>query len=453
MLLLFLVPVAFAHVHEPVDMAKLEPLMQKFAPPSSPQQVHLVFGADASEYVVSWVSLEEKPTKSIVQYGLSPSQLDRVGTATPFVFVDHNCGSLRSMHNVPIDRLQPGQRIYYRVSSDGLLWSKIFNFVVADRTNHFKRPLTVSLAGDIAAPPISTVNSSLEQWARDTQNGVHDFVLHFGDIAYNLDDKCNQVGDFYMQQAESVGAYTAYVYGVGNHETDQNFTYATYLNRYAGQIRMAEASGSKVVRWFSFDAQLVHFVFLDTDAWIYPAIYHLAQPQLKWLRADLAKVDRNKTPWIIVIGHRAMYCTKNEDEECNEEALAVRNGVYVNSTKLFDGVEPLLLEFGVDLFFGGHTHHYMRTWPVKKDALVQKNYINPKGPVHVQSGIGGVNGHDPFDLPMKSYDAWRDMEFRVSFSRLVIHNATHISFTQRASWDGSVFDSFDLFQTEHKPFA
>jgi len=136
-------------------------------------------------------------------------------------------------------------------------------------------------------------------------------------------------------------------------------------------------------------------------------------------------VDRNKTPWIIVIGHRAMYCTKNEDEECNEEALAVRNGVYVNSTKLFDGVEPLLLEFGVDLFFGGHTHHYMRTWPVKKDALVQvgldfslflvcavlnqdfplpfnqKNYINPKGPVHVQSGIGGVNGHDPFDLPMK----------------------------------------------------
>jgi len=451
MLVLFMCYTVFAHGG--VDFTKLEPFLVKG---SGPQQVHIVFGADASEYVVSWVSFPEpnkpQPPKSLVQYGPTPFQLPRLSTATPFVFKDEYCGSQRYMHHVLIRGLVPGERVFYRVGSDGQTWSNIFQFVVADRDNTLNKKLTVSLVGDMTVPPICK-NSSVPQWALDTRNGVHDFVLHYGDIAYNLADKCNQVGDYYMQQAESVGAYTAYVFGTGNHEADQNYSYASYINRYAGQMRMAEASGSQIIRWFSFDAQLVHFVLFDTDAWIFEPVFEKAKPQLAWMRADLAKVNRAKTPWIIVLGHRAMYCTKNDDSYCNSDAEAIRNGVYVNSTKLFDGIEPLLIEFGVDLFMAGHTHHYMRTWPVKRGALVQNNYINPKATVHVQSGIGGVDDTNPFELPMKSYDAWRDETLRSGFSRLVIHNATHLSFTQHASWDGSVFDSFDLVQTSHGPFS
>ncbi len=157
----------------------------------------------------------------------------------------------------------------------------------------------------------------------------------------------------------------------------------------------------------------------------------MCRPQLKWMRADLAKVDRTRTPWVIVLGHRAMYCTKNTDPECNSEAEHIRNGYpliryscydcrhhLVTSFTISKGVEELLLEYGADLYVAGHTHHYMRTWPVKKDQLMQENYTNPAGPIHVQSGIGGVDGDDPFSLPMRPIDAWRDMNYTQSFSNI-----------------------------------
>jgi hypothetical protein len=421
---------------------------------SDPQQIHLVFGADETQYVVQWVSFDTTPPlrPSLVRFGPSNTSLPYLAKNNPYLFIDDRCQTKRLMHNVTLHGLKPGSRVFYQVSSNGQVWSSVFHFVVFPRTSNRHRPMTLSLVGDMAVPPICQI-TSMDQWAIDSVSNKHDFVIHYGDIAYNLDDNCNVVGDAFMNKAQSVAAYTSYVFGVGNHETDKNYTYHTYLNRYAGQTPLAQASGSNSVRWLSFDAQLVHFVMFDTDAWIYPEVFHLAPPQLEWMHKDLAKVDRKVTPWIIVIGHRSMYCTKNTDPECNGEAEAIRVGFTLpNGTKI-DGVEPLLLRYGADLYFGGHTHHYMRTWPVKRRQLMQKNYVNPLGPVHVQSGIGGVDGQDEFALPMKPYDAWRDdVHYYRSFSRLVVHNATHLTFTQHNAVNGTVFDSLVLQQQHHGPF-
>ena len=32
-------------------------------------------------------------------------------------------------------------------------------------------------------------------------------------------------------------------------------------------------------------------------------------PMYTWLENDLRNVDRKKTPWVIIAGHRAMYCS------------------------------------------------------------------------------------------------------------------------------------------------
>ncbi len=95
--------------------------------------------------------------------------------------------------------------------------------------------------------------------------------------------------------AQSVGAYTPYVFGVGNHETDKDYHYRTFLARYGGQYRLAEAANSPNIRYLflffyyvfiylfhlfrylSFDVQLVHFVMYDTDAWVYPEVFYLAE--------------------------------------------------------------------------------------------------------------------------------------------------------------------------------
>ena len=69
--------------------------------------------------------------------------------------------------------------------------------------------------------------------------------------------------------------------------------------------------------------------------------------QKAWLEADLAAVDRAKTPWLVVVGHKA-YWEKDTDW-----------------SQYFDS---LFAKYQVDLFLTGHTHNYQRTRPVVNEA-------------------------------------------------------------------------------------
>ena len=115
-------------------------------------------------------------------------------------------------------------------------------------------------------------------------------------------------------------------------------------------------------------------------------VWDLAEPQYIWLNATLARVNRTETPWLILIGHRALYCTKTDDGECNSEAETLRDGFL----GVEFGLEALCLAHGCDLVWSGHTHHSERTWPVAKGTATQLNYVEPRGPVYIQSGIAGA---------------------------------------------------------------
>ena len=70
---------------------------------------------------------------------------------------------------------------------------------------------------------------------------------------------------------------------------------------------------------------------LDADAWIYPEVYSLVQRQWEWLAAQLPLVNRSEYPWLLVVPHRALYCTKVADDgECNSEAEALRYGGWLH---------------------------------------------------------------------------------------------------------------------------
>jgi hypothetical protein len=133
-----------------------------------------------------------------------------------------------------------------------------------------------------------------------------DFVVHGGDIAYNIDHECNRVGDDFFNRIQGVATKIPYNIGVGNHETDLLFSYSSFTSRASNQMIMTKASKSTSPRWYSFNAGLVHFVIFDTDAWIYAPVYPLAPVQYAWMEKDLAAVNRTETPWIVVVGHRAM---------------------------------------------------------------------------------------------------------------------------------------------------
>ena len=71
------------------------------------------------------------------------------------------------------------------------------------------------------------------------------------------------------------------------------------------------------------------------------------------MEADLklANANRRKVPWVVVHGHRSIYCSC--DGDCDSSATTLRDGPYGNGTL---GYEDLFFTHGVDLFINGHEH-------------------------------------------------------------------------------------------------
>ena len=64
--------------------------------------------------------------------------------------------------------------------------------------------------------------------------------------------------------------------------------------------------------YYSFDLGPVHFVSISTEFYYFLNFgIHTVIRQYKWLEQDLQRAVANgaRTPWIIVFGHRPMYCT------------------------------------------------------------------------------------------------------------------------------------------------
>ena len=70
-------------------------------------------------------------------------------------------------------------------------------------------------------------------------------------------------------------------------------------------------------------------------------------PQYRWLKKELKNVDREKTPWLIVIMHVPLY---NSNEAHFMEGESMRS--------VF---EKYFVKFKVDLVFAGHVHAYERS--------------------------------------------------------------------------------------------
>ncbi len=118
--------------------------------------------------------------------------------------------------------------------------------------------------------------------------------------------------------------------------------------------------------------------------------------------------NRSKRPWIVVMGHRPMYCSTSDNDDCTKTDTYTRVGMPV--TKLY-GMEDLLYEHSVDLALWAHEHNYERHWPLYNYTWVElrriytmlislkkifffsimngseeEPYVNPKATVHITTG-------------------------------------------------------------------
>jgi hypothetical protein len=133
--------------------------------------------------------------------------------------------------------------------------------------------------------------------------------------------------------------------------------------------------------------------------------------QNKWLVETLESVDREETPWLVVVLHTPLYSTF---------------ALHLKDPQIFAAIEhlePLFIEHTVNLVFTGHIHAYLRTHPVRTGQL------HKKGPIHITVGAGGRKCEAAFrNSTAEEFVAVRDAT-KYGYGLLHIHNRT------TAEWD------------------
>jgi acid phosphatase len=155
--------------------------------------------------------------------------------------------------------------------------------------------------------------------------------------------------------------------------------FSEYRARFASvTLGAGAASGSNSNIFYSFELGLTHYLGFSAEAYAYNSGQDLLANQLAFMKADLAAVNRTKTPWVVALVHK----------DWNMEAEAYQN------------FYPVLEAGKVDVLFCGHIHYYNRDLPynaVTKETdsasvsgpTNNQVYSNPKYMVNIVTGASG----------------------------------------------------------------
>lgn len=165
----------------------------------------------------------------------------------------------------------------------------------------------------------------------------------------------------------------------GNHEaygTQGGGAFAQFATRYNATAKYAgRNSGSDTNFWYSFETPLVHWLAFTAETWTMSQAQ--LDEQLAFVKADLAKVDRAATPWVVAFSHKSYMMDQT-------------------TWSLHD----FLADYNVDLQFVGHWHQYTRYPPIdsRNNKVVidsgsvsadTHTYTSPKYPIVVVVGAPG----------------------------------------------------------------
>ncbi|PSC76955.1 purple acid phosphatase 15 isoform X2 [Micractinium conductrix] len=350
---------------------------------------------------------------SVVRWGTKRGELKQrtegdAGVVYTYTYgQDHGNATYHSpiLHHVILSGLRPGTPYFYSVGCEEHGWSEVLAF----STLRPAFPLRLGFVGDVG----QTANSSAT--LAKLTSSKPDAVVVVGDFTY-ADDHPPAGGtphwgtmfateqrrwDAWARLTQPLLARLPLVSCRGNHEIEQlleaqNATSTAANARYPypqdpariatqpnigawfldqqgtavaggahGQARFKNESSFDSLGYYSLDlAPGVHIVSLNSYL-----PWGRESQQYRWLQADLAAVDRQKTPWLIVLFHAAGY-----------HSYA---GHYKEADTFMALLEPLFYRYQVDLVYSGHVHAYERTFPVYRYRR------DDCGPVYTLIGDGG----------------------------------------------------------------
>ncbi|XP_017771060.1 PREDICTED: acid phosphatase type 7 [Nicrophorus vespilloides] len=405
-----------------------------------PEQIHLSFGATVEDIVVTWSTFNDTK-ESIVEYGIGGMVLKAYGNSTVFVDGGKNKHT-QYIHRVTLPNLNPKSKYVYHCGSN-LGWSPMFWFNTVQNDEDWQPRLAIY--GDMG----NENAQSLVRLQEETQRGQYDAILHVGDFAYDMNTDNAAVGDQFMRQIESIAGYLPYMTCPGNHEEKYNFS--NYRNRFS----MPQGTDNMM---YSFNLGPLHIISISTE--VYYFMNYGLKPlvnQYLWLENDLVEANlpenREKRPWIVVMGHRPMYCSNEDSDDCTHHETLTRVGLPFLH---FFGLEKLLYDYGVDLNIWAHEHSYERLWPIYDykvyNGSYDRPYVNPGAPVHIVTGSAGCKeGTDGFVANKPEWSAFSNSDY--GYTRLKAFNKTHLYIEQVSdNKSGAIVDSFWIVKNFHGPY-
>ncbi|PRW44351.1 purple acid phosphatase 23 isoform X1 [Chlorella sorokiniana] len=315
------------------------------------------------------------------------------------------------LHHVLLDLkgLEPGTTVFYNVGDEAHGWSEELSFTTLRRGF----PMRLGMVGDMG----QTANSSAT--LNKLKASDPDVVVIVGDFSYADDHQPGQLsgnesmtgGNYVSEQLrwDSWARMTQPVLGTkpliscrGNHEIEvllsmDNTTMMAAAARYPypqdpAKIDTAANVGIFYLEQFGTNTvnssgrgQFINESDFAPASGFYsldlPGVAHIvslnsylpwgkASAQYKWLLQDLAKVDREQTPWLILVWHTAAYHSYK--------------GHFKEADTFMSVYEDVLYEHGVDLVYAGHVHAYERT-----AGGVYKYQKDVCGPQYTLIGDGG----------------------------------------------------------------
>ncbi|XP_027170324.1 purple acid phosphatase 18 [Coffea eugenioides] len=349
---------------------------------SHPQQVHISLAGD-KHMRVTWIT-DDKSAPSVVNYGMLPGKYNSVaqGESTSYSYLLYSSGKI---HHTVIGPLEDDTIYYYQCGREG----PEFKF----KTPPSQFPITLAVAGDLGQTG----------WTKSTLDHIdqciYDVYMLPGDLSYA--DYIQSRWDTFGELVQPLASARPWMVTQGNHEKEHILLIKKSFASYNARWKMPyEESGSSSNLYYSFDVAGAHIIMLGsyTD-------YDEFSDQYSWLKADLAKVDREKTPWLLALFHVPWYNSNDAHQGEGDNMMA--------------SMEPLLNAAGVDIVLAGHVHAYERS------QRVYNGRSDSCGAVHITIGDGGNReglAHR-FKDQQPEWSVFREASF--GHGELKIVNSTH----------------------------
>lgn len=407
---------------------------------NEPTQIHLALTSDSKEMRVMFVTRDF--TTSFAKYGrtrysmqaISETQMETYSQTDMCHAPANSSDGWRNpgvIHDAVMKNLVPGKRYYYQVGSDAGGWSDTYSFRMAKEDADETYALLFGDMGTTAPyktykllqPESETTIRLMESDIRELQHKAV-YISHIGDISYARGYAW--LWDEFFHRIQPVASQAAYHVCIGNHEYDWpqqpwRPDWATKLYGTDGggecgvpySVRFNMPGNSTVPNsstristrnmFYAHAVGVVHFLYICTETNFLPG-----SEQLAFIESNLKSVDRTKTPFVVVLGHRPMYTTSRDLKMGQLRALMIEH------------IEPLLVRYNVNLVLWGHVHKYERTCAIQNYTCADPE-DSTKLPVHVIIGMGGQDYQVPWEprpehpdklvFPQKEWSLFRSSEF------------------------------------------